>query len=526
MPEEYVGFYVQDIEFHSVVVPAQTPLTMSLSAALSGFVPPSPDSPFSYCDICCGNGITINALAFFNPESTFYGIDFNPLHIQKARETAKALGLKNVNFIEASIDEINPEDFPMFDYITINGAYSWLEEPLKQKVLQFVSSRLKDRGLFYVEYMALPGRVAIAPLWKLIQMLTPLDKFSSSRERGKRGLYLLRLLARRGMFFLQANPPAARAAQFYLTQTKTDEYFIDHFIHNALASGFRPMYFYEMNDDIKRHGLSYIGSVDPALNDIEISVPPSQIPTFFEITEPEMVETVKDYIRNTMDRRDLFSKNPLQSMDDAFTFLKERIKIFPSIPITEVKRVLQIIGGHRIPLKGSVYDKVFKIFEEGKSYITLDELSEFSVKQIFKALTRINATDEFTFSLKEPFDCPAQPEEVKYKITHEINRILLEESLDSFKTSVLVSPLTGGAAMQISNIDVVILRSFIDTDTNTKELIDKVTERLSKIEKPVQTSAGMKNANSLQREDIERFITIFMKRKLPHLIKLGILTPQ
>jgi SAM-dependent methyltransferase len=521
MAEEYVGFYVQDIEFRSQVVPVQTPLRMCLSMALAGYVPPAFEKPFTYCDICCGDGKTVNALASLNKESIFYGIDFNPNHIAKAKKTAEALGLTNVNFIHASIADIVFEDFPTFDFITINGAYSWLEEPLKQKVLQFVSSRLKDNGIFYVEYMALPGRVAIAPLWKLIQMLTPPEKFSSSKERGKRGIYLLRLLARRGMFYLQANPPAARAAQFYLTQTKNDEYFIDHFIHNALASGFRPMFFYEMNADITKNELRYIGAVDPSLNDIEVSVPPSQIPTFFEIAETEMLETVKDFIRNTMDRRDLFSKKPVQSIDDALAYLKERIKIFPSVPVNEVRRVLNIIGGHRIPLKGGIYDKIFKLFEEGKTCITIEDLNEFPPKQIIKAITRILATGDFTASYKEPFECPQDYEQRSYSVANDINKILIDESFESFTSSVLVSPITFGAGAELTNLEVAVLKSLLTK--NNENLVEQLSEVLSKIEKPVQTFTGTKNANTLKTDEIQQIVSAFMKRKLPLLIKLGIL---
>ena len=88
MAEEYVGFYVQDIEFRSQVVPVQTPLSMCISMALAGYVPPAFEKPFTYCDICCGDGKTVNALASLNKESIFYGIDFNPNHIAKAKKTA------------------------------------------------------------------------------------------------------------------------------------------------------------------------------------------------------------------------------------------------------------------------------------------------------------------------------------------------------------------------------------------------------------------------------------------------------
>jgi len=518
---DYVGYYVHDLEFRSVVVKMQTPLEMCLSAALAGFSPPDPERPFTYMDICSGDGTTLNALALLNPESQFYGVDFNPQHIAHARTTAEKYGLKNVHFLEMNIGNLNPQDFPDFDFITINGAYSWLEDPLREKVLDFVGEKLKERGLFYVEYMALPGRVSIAPLWKLIQWMVPFDKFPDGRERAKKGLYYLKLLAKRGMFYLQANPPAARAAQFYLTSTQSDEYFIDHFAHNAMASGFRPMFFYEMLSDVRKRGLDFVGSVDPSLNETELSVPPSQVPTFFEITEPELVETVKDFIRNTMDRRDLFSKNPVKDQAEAVKFLKEKAKLFPSSPLTEIPRVLPIIGGHRIPLKGPVYDKVFELFENGRDYITLEDLGSVPEKQLLKALVRVLATGHFVASLKEPakFD---ENKTGKVTIEPEMNRMFLEKAFDSFIQTVLISEHTRGGAVVLNPFEVVAVLSFVE-EGGSDSLEEAVSKKIAGITKPIQTLQGQKPANTLNKEEVKQLVEIIKRRKIPLLFKLGIL---
>lgn len=521
MSEDYVGFYVRDIEFRSVVVLHQTPLFMCLSALLSGYVPSLPNSPFTYCDICCGDGTTLNALAYLNRDSLFYGIDFNPQHIKKAKRTAEKLGLKDVTFIEASISEVNPEDFPLFDFITINGAYSWLEDPVREKVLAFVSSRLKERGLFYVEYMALPGRISIAPMWKLIQLLVPPDRFSSSRERGKKALELVRLLAKRGMFYLQANPPASRAVQFYLTQTKTDEYFVDHFVHNALASGFRPMFFYEIYRDIQSHGLEYVGSSDPALNDLEISVPPPLIPTFFEIKEVELIETVKDFIRNTMDRRDLFSKNPFYAPEKSLDFLKKNIYIVPLRPSYEIKRTLDVIGGYKFPLKSPFFDKSLRLLEE-QNFLTLESFNEFSEKQILKGLTRLLATGDFIVTLYKPEAISEDTKRFPLSFTNELNKMYIEEAEEGFYSTVLISEKTGGAAIVLAPLEVIFLK--VLSEEMEGDVIERVQLRLQKVNKPVQTPAGNKMANSLSRAEIEELLDTFIKRKIPILKRLAILS--
>ena len=86
---------------------------------------------------------------------------------------------------------------------------------------------------------------------------------------------------------------------------------------------------------------------------------------------------------------------------------------------------------------------------------------------------------------------------------------------------MLVSPNTLGAGAELTNIEVVILKSLIER--GGEKIVDNLSEALSKVEKPVQTFTGTKNANTLKTEEIQQIVSAFMKRKLPLLIKLGIL---
>jgi len=54
-------------------------------------------------------------------------------------------------------------------------------------------------------------------------------------------------------------------------------------------------------------------------------------------------------------------------------------------------------------------------------------------------------------------------------------------------------------------------------------LVEKIKENLSYISKLILTSSGPKPAKNLKKEEIEKFIEIFYKRKLPLLIKTKII---
>ncbi len=55
--------YVQDVPYTWSFFRYQSPLLMNYAAALNGFAAPALDRGFSYCDLGCGNGVTVNLLA-------------------------------------------------------------------------------------------------------------------------------------------------------------------------------------------------------------------------------------------------------------------------------------------------------------------------------------------------------------------------------------------------------------------------------------------------------------------------------
>ncbi len=325
------------MNYSTVLNSSQAPFNLFISATLSGFLSPEPDKSFNYCMLFCREGNTLNALALLNPQGTFIGIDPDQKFIKEAKNTAQQLNLKNITYIKADIRNLKYEKFPDFDFIILNISYSHLENSLREKILDFVNKKLKEHGIFYIEYLSFPGNASIIPFWYLFQKLVPAEKFSDLKERAKKGLYFLKLFAKRGMFYFRDHPVITKLVQFYLNQIQTDEqdeFIFDHFIYNMLSNEFKPFFFYEIYESVKNKGLEFIGSADFKLNDLELSIPFSQIPTFFEITETSLVETLKDFIRNTSERKDMFSKNPIQDYNKAYQLLKEKIKIFTSVPIT------------------------------------------------------------------------------------------------------------------------------------------------------------------------------------------------
>jgi tRNA G46 methylase TrmB len=96
-----------DVEFEYTFgfFPFLRPQSLMLTCALQGIRPPldvAAEAPrgLTYCELGCGQGVTLNVLAAADEAGRYIGIDYNPSHIANARMFAENAGLKNVEFIE------------------------------------------------------------------------------------------------------------------------------------------------------------------------------------------------------------------------------------------------------------------------------------------------------------------------------------------------------------------------------------------------------------------------------------------
>src|SRR5262249_24909122 len=160
--------YVTDLQYTPSFCKEQSPAILRLACMLNGVETTPESGSFTYCDLGCGEGQTALILAAGYPEGRFYGVDFNPGHIMRARGIAAAAALSNVEFLERSFDDLADESFPEFDFITLHGVYSWISPGLRQSIVQFVARQLKPGGIVYVGYNAMPGSTSGLAVQRLL----------------------------------------------------------------------------------------------------------------------------------------------------------------------------------------------------------------------------------------------------------------------------------------------------------------------------------------------------------------------
>lgn len=119
--------------------------------------PRPPFQHFRLVELGCGDGTNLLPFAFYDPESTFIGIDNSRAELDRARECARCLGLENIRFVLKDVRDLGPTDFVSCDYIIAHGLYSWVPKKARDAILTFCRQRLTPSGVAYISYNAQPG---------------------------------------------------------------------------------------------------------------------------------------------------------------------------------------------------------------------------------------------------------------------------------------------------------------------------------------------------------------------------------
>jgi methyltransferase-like protein/SAM-dependent methyltransferase len=135
---------------------AQThPDRLATLAILFGMDP----APLPRCrvlELGCGAGENLIPMAFQYPAGEFLGIDVAATAVHAGNREIAALGLTNIRLDHRDIMDAGPE-LGTFDYAIAHGFYSWVPEPVRDKLLAVVQASLAPQGVAFVSYNSLPG---------------------------------------------------------------------------------------------------------------------------------------------------------------------------------------------------------------------------------------------------------------------------------------------------------------------------------------------------------------------------------
>jgi SAM-dependent methyltransferase len=254
--QDWTGGYAADVEYRASYFEEQSPLRLNLASLITGWEPCPLDREFSYCELGCGQGTTINLLAATHPKGRFIAVDFNPAHIARARDFAAAAGLTNVEFVERGFTELLEPGAPAlgeFDFVTLHGVWSWVNDENRRAIVELLARTLKPGGLAYVSYNCLPGWRDGAVVQRALSEIAQLTREPSERQL-TRGIEVLAKLHGANAKTLHKNETLKSIVD--LRQKGA----ISYLIHEYLPAGWRAFWFPDVVRALAPAKLGYVGS--------------------------------------------------------------------------------------------------------------------------------------------------------------------------------------------------------------------------------------------------------------------------
>jgi SAM-dependent methyltransferase len=143
------------VGYEGAAVPNSCPANLSLLSLWHGRL--QTRETYRVLELGCGDGANLLPLAYYDPESTFIGVDYSPNSLAIGCKGAEALGLRNIRFVLCDVRDADPADFAPCDYIIAHGLYSWVQDDARDALLDLCRRALTPAGLAYISYNAQPG---------------------------------------------------------------------------------------------------------------------------------------------------------------------------------------------------------------------------------------------------------------------------------------------------------------------------------------------------------------------------------
>ena len=506
-------------EFVDRFIPNMSPALHAFIAACKGFVPFDFMGEFNFIDLGCSRAKTITINALLYPKASFYGVDFNNDSISHAKDRAKKLDVNNIKFINSPFEDLVDRNLPKFDVITMAGLYTWLTPSARRAVREFIKYKLKDNGLLYLEFAAVPGAIENVVFWKFIREIIPED--IDDNERVEKALELFELFRGRPTKYLLTHRKTMIQVRRYLDG---DDDMKRRLLHNVLPKYAFPMYFFEIYDDFSIYGLDFLGRIELELNDPEISLFPSHVPTIAKFKDDIRArETVIDFILDIGEHHDVWCKQFEKDIEGVVEFIDKHFFLIPRQTPDKLVRTIRLPGEHKFELKGDIYDF---LFSQGEKPVRLSDCPGFDKDKEFvlKSFYRAAATGEFFICCDESsiINHKEISNELPEKINLDrVNAYLISDAYENLNGTYLVSMATRGAAIQLDPLEVILIK--FTYEHGKSKAIREAYAYLHDKDKEIPVKGKLKKAKDVTQEEIKEVAkNLFSSRKAFNLQRLKV----
>ncbi len=249
-------------------------------------------------EIGCAAGGNLIPFAARHPAATAVGIDLSQVQIDDGRDTARALGLRNLELIAGDIARMDLEALGRFDFVIAHGVYSWVPPEVQDALLAAIRTVLAPDGVAYLSYNTYPGWKSKETLRDAMLLASGASATPEDKVREARAM----------VDFLEAAAPADSVLAKVVAVSRDHALgFGDSYLfHDELATFNAPCYFYEMAGRASGHGLAYLAEAH-----LETMFPANFGPTVAQYLEAKcggvqiLIEQYLDFALNRMFRESL-----------------------------------------------------------------------------------------------------------------------------------------------------------------------------------------------------------------------------
>ncbi|MGB6690804.1 MAG: class I SAM-dependent methyltransferase [Terracidiphilus sp.] len=224
------------------------PERLAAMAILHG-LEPAPVERCRVLEVACNEGANLIPMAYAIPGSEFVGFDLARQPVERARQRIGELGLQNIRIFASDLMEVGA-DLGQFDYIIAHGVYSWVPEPVRDRLLALCRELLMPQGIAFLSYNALPGGYVRSMIREMMRFMMNGTENVDHQVGVALGLVY---------FLLDGRPeddPYRRMIEQHLQRMGDRN--LNATFHDELCDVNDAVRFIEFAEHARRHGLQYL----------------------------------------------------------------------------------------------------------------------------------------------------------------------------------------------------------------------------------------------------------------------------
>lgn len=252
----------EEVPYRTRAVPLSHPDQLCLAGFLGGLRPVSPERA-RILEIGCGDAGNLVPLAFHLRAAELVGIDASEGALARGRESARKLGLDNLELRHAAIARLDPSSLGTFDYVIVHGVFSWISDEDRRALLALVRRVLDASGVAYVSYNTPQGWAVRAQVRGLLRRHA-----AAATSAGQRIALAREMLAVLAASAVADEHPYGHllASELRLAASADDDYLL----HEYLSPHNRAFTFREFRALTAEHGLDAFRELSAATSNPQL----------------------------------------------------------------------------------------------------------------------------------------------------------------------------------------------------------------------------------------------------------------